>query len=337
MNGELMLSEIAEQPAAWRRQLEHREEIAALGRRLVAVEPRAVIFLARGTSDHAALFGKYLVETVCGIPTGSFSPSVVTLYGARPDFRGTLMIAVSQSGGSPDLVETLRIARQSGAVTVAVVNEVDSDLARAAEFVIDVRAGLEVAVAATKSYTAELLALYLLIHGMAGIPADGVDELPGLADALLDSLDLGEALRALEGRDRVAAIGRGYSLASALETSLKLMETNSISAQGFSTADFQHGPIAMIGPRMPLLIFSGSRGFPRGVAQSAVDAGAPVIVIGSNSGADGSAVQLPDDLPAGVRPILEIIPTQRLALALARGRGLDPDQPRGLLKVTETR
>jgi glucosamine--fructose-6-phosphate aminotransferase (isomerizing) len=202
--------------------------------------------------------------------------------------------------------------------------------------VIDIRAGLEKAVAATKSYTAELLALHLVIHAVAGAPVEGVDDLPALADDLLSSIDLGDTLRALEERDRVAIVGRGFSSASALETALKLMETNSISAQGFSTADFQHGPVAMLGPRMPLIVFSGTEGFPRELTRRAICAGAEVMAIGSDAAGAGSTIPIPDDVPIQLRPILEIIPAQLVALELARERGLNPDHPPGLLKVTET-
>jgi len=226
--GHLMAAEIVEQPQVWRRLLdEGREPIRAAAAQIAATSPRFVLFVARGTSDHAALYAKYLVEINHGLPAGLVSPSTMTVYGARPDLRDVLYIAVSQSGGSPDLVRSVEVARSQGALTVAVTNNAASDLAAAAAIHIDVLAGAEKSVAATKSYTAELLALQLLL----GYDRDGVDALPDLGEQVLtfDAL-VREVAQRYRFAQRLIATGRGYSYPTAREAALKLMETSYLSA-----------------------------------------------------------------------------------------------------------
>ncbi len=187
--GQGMAADIAEQPAVFARLVEEQAEaIAAVAATIKDRRPRQVIFTARGTSDHAALYAAYLTEIRLGIPAGLASPSAITIYGARPDLRDCLVVGVSQSGGSPDLVEVLRVAREQGAQTLAVTNDPDSPLAAAAELHIDVAAGHERAVAATKTYTAELLALFLLVEAVRDPVAAraAVADLPGLAQSTLD-------------------------------------------------------------------------------------------------------------------------------------------------------
>ncbi|MGB3764072.1 MAG: SIS domain-containing protein, partial [Ornithinimicrobium sp.] len=180
--GTLMASEIAEQPEVWQRLLgEGLSSIKAAAATIAARSPRFVLFAARGTSDHAALYGKYLVEIEHGLPVGLMSPSTMTVYAARPDLREVLVVAISQSGGSPDLVQSLRTARERGATTLAITNAADSALAAEAEIHVDVLAGEERSVAATKSYTAQLLVLRLLLGALRGDDPDTAKRLPGLA------------------------------------------------------------------------------------------------------------------------------------------------------------
>ena len=337
--GHLMAAEIVEQPQVWRRLLdEGREPIRAAAAQIAATSPRFVLFVARGTSDHAALYAKYLVEINHGLPAGLVSPSTMTVYGARPDLRDVLYIAVSQSGGSPDLVRSVEVARSQGALTVAVTNNAESDLAAAAAIHIDVLAGAEKSVAATKSYTAELLALQLLLGG----DRDGVDALPDLGEQVLtfDAL-VREVAQRYRFAQRLIATGRGYSYPTAREAALKLMETSYLSAQAFSGADLLHGPLATVDPQVPVLavVPEGAGGQAMApVLERLAERHADVFGVGDPAALAGLAggIALPSGVSDELSPLLEILPLQQLALHLALARGGDPDQPRGLRKVTET-
>lgn len=338
-----MSAEIAEQPAAWRTLLgEGSAQLDAAARVIRDASPRFVLLLARGTSDHAATYAKYLVEIRHQRPAGLVSPSTMTAYGARPDLRDVMMIAVSQSGGSPDLVRTLEVARAQGALTVAVTNNPASDLALGAVVSLDVMAGTERAVAATKSYTNQLLALYLLLERARGSDGAAALDLPRLGcEVLLHEDELAYAAVRYRFAQRMVVTGRGYSYPTAREAALKLMETSYVSAQAFSGADLMHGPLAMLDPDVPLIavISQGVGGDAmRQVQQRLRDTGADVFCVGSPSAVAlmGRGVALPDGVPEELLPLLEIIPLQQLALHLALERGVDPDVPRGLSKVTET-
>src|SRR5436190_11930297 len=227
-----MAADIAEQPDGYSRLLgESAGAIAEVAARVADRAPRHVVFTARGTSDHAALYAAYLTEIRLGVPAGLASPSAITLYGARPDLRDALVVGVSQSGGSPDLCEVVRVAREQGAHTVAVTNNPDSPLATAAELAVDVAAGHERAVAATKTYTAELLALLMLVEGVrAGggvLPAEeraALGTLPGHAAAVLGDDTAVQLASRYRFAARVVTTGRGYAYPTARETALKLME-----------------------------------------------------------------------------------------------------------------
>jgi len=330
-HGESMAAEIAEQPVALARLLaEGTAAFAAVRAAIERHQPRFVLLAARGTSDHAALYAKYLVEIELGLPAGLASASTMTVYGARPALHDVLWIAVSQSGGSPDLVSSTEIARGGGALTVAVTNDPSSPLAGAAEFSLDVCAGPELAVTATKTYTAELLALHQLL---VGTDASAVPE------ACARTLELGDRARspAAEFRsvDRMVTVGRGYSYATAREAALKLMETSYLMAQAFSGADLLHGPLAMVGPDVPVLAVTtpghGADALAPVLAQLA-ERHAAVLRVGSP---EGLPVVL-DGVAESLAPIVEILPLQQLVWQLAVERGGDPDAPRGLNKVTRT-
>jgi glucosamine--fructose-6-phosphate aminotransferase (isomerizing) len=329
--GELMAREIAEQPQVWERLIaEGSADIAAVRAAVFVRAPRFVLIAARGTSDHAALYAKYLVEVRLGLPAGLVSPSTLTLYGSRPQLSDVLFVAVSQSGGSPDLVDSMTAARSCGAVTVAVTNNPESALATAAEHSVYVHAGAELAVAATKTYTAELLALALLIRGEvpAGLPEAGARTLDSAAHAYA-------AADRYRYADRLVTTGRGYSYPTAREAALKLMETGYLSAQAFSGADLLHGPLAMIGPQVPVIAIAtpGRAGTAMGPVVDRIRAvGADVLCVGSVGGLPVATDGVAEDL----LPLLEIIPLQQLAWRLALDRGGNPDRPRGLSKVTET-
>ncbi|WP_203936416.1 SIS domain-containing protein [Spirilliplanes yamanashiensis] len=343
-----MAADIAEQPAGYARLLddEHATAIAEVAAQVAARRPRHVVFVGRGTSDHAALYAAYLTEIRLGLPVASASPSAITLFGARPDLSDALVIGVSQSGGSPDLTAVLDVARASGALTLAVTNNPSSPLATSAELSIDVAAGHERAVAATKTYTAELLALLLLIEGVrAGdgrLPAEeraAIAALPELAEKTLADDGVTELARRYRFAARMVTTGRGYAYPTARETALKLMETSYLPSLAFSGADLLHGPLAMTDPDVPVLAVVGSG--PGGQSMRDVvtrlgERRADVVTVGAEDvpGAAGRlAVPAVDEKYA---PLLDILPLQKLALALALTRGEDPDAPRGLKKVTET-
>jgi glucosamine--fructose-6-phosphate aminotransferase (isomerizing) len=340
--GALMRAEIAEQPAILQRLLrDGAADIEAVAGEIARREPRFVLLAARGTSDHAALYAKYLVEVRRGLPAGLVSPSSMTVYGARPDLTDVLFLAISQSGGSPDLVDSLTAARACGATTVAVTNNPASALATAAEFSVDVRAGLERAVAATKTYTAELLALYLLLSPFGDDAGHRAEPLSDAAQATLAGEREVEAVASrYRFADRLVTTGRGYSYPTAREAALKLMETSYLGAQAFSGADLLHGPMAMIDVDLPVIaVVTPGRG---GVAMAPVlerlaERKADLVLVGAQPSA--SRIVLPV-ATAGVaeelHPILEILPLQQLAMHLALQRGGNPDAPRGLSKVTQT-
>src|SRR5690606_20376015 len=234
--GRGMAADIAEQPDVYARMLANLEPIQAVARRVAEHKPRQVVLTARGTSDHAALYGAYLAEIRLGIPAGLASPSAITLYGARPDLRDCLVIAVSQSGESPDLREVIRVAGEQGALTLAVTNAPESPLAAAAQLQIDIGAGKERAVAATKTYTAELLALLLLTEAVrAGgdLPESertALQELPELAARALADPAAVETAQRYRFANQLVTTGRGYAYPTAREAALKRMEASYLPA-----------------------------------------------------------------------------------------------------------
>ncbi|GAA3893315.1 SIS domain-containing protein [Saccharothrix violaceirubra] len=338
-----MAAEIAQQPKIFADLVARRDQIAAVADVIRERKPRFVLFGARGSSDHAALYAKYLTEVLLELPAGLVSPSTTTLYGAQPDLRDVLLVSVSQSGGSPDLLEVTQSARERGALTVAVTNTASSPLNAAAELSVDIGAGVEQAVAATKTYSATLLALYLLVDAIRGGDGRAAAPLGDLAQSTLDgSVDaVSEAVQRYRFVDRVLTTGRGYSLPTALESALKLAETSYLAARAYSGADLLHGPVAAVdGETAVLAVTSKGRGGDalHDVLDVVHGRGADVVAVGSAASAVSAALRIPvPETPEEVAPILEILPVQRLAHGLALARGGDPDNPRGLKKVTQTR
>lgn len=340
--GALMGREIAEQPEALTRLLDHGlRDIRAVAERIRSAEPRCVLLAARGTSDHAALYAKYLLEVGLGLPVGLASPSSLTVYGARPSYDGVLWLSVSQSGGSPDLVSSTATAAECGALTVSVTNAAESPLARATQLHVDVLAGPERSVAATKTYTAQLLALWLLVDAWRGGDGAAARALPELAAGVLAQ----DEVLAVADRYRFAELlittGRGYSYPTAREAALKLMETSYVGAQAFSAADLLHGPFAMVDHHRPVIVFApAGRGgaATRPVLERLAAQRADVCLVGDPALAPSGArvVPLSAGVPEALSPVLEILPAQQLAHGMALARNLDPDTPRGLAKVTET-
>ncbi|MGW2590381.1 SIS domain-containing protein [Streptomyces sp. NPDC001515] len=343
--GRIMAGEMAEQPAMLRRVLARgAPAIRAVAAEIAARGPRFVLLTARGSSDNAALYAKYLLEINLGLPCGLASMSTTTAYGARPDLRDVLVVTVSQSGGSPDLVASTRAAREAGAVTLAVTNSPDSPLAAVSEYHIDVLAGPEKALPATKTYTASLLALYLFTEGLRGGDGAAAGVLPDLAEAVLARRD---EVRALASRyrfaERMVLTSRGYGYPTAKEAALKLMETSYIPALSYSGADLLHGPLAMVDNISPVIaVVPEGRGGEalRPVLDRLRGRGADLFVVGARPRVEEASAGfvLPTaGVAEEVQPVLEILPLQLLAHEVTIARGQDPDAPRALAKVTETR
>lgn len=341
-----MRAEIGAQPDALRRTIDallpRTADIAALAR-----ETRQVLFIARGSSDNAAVYGRYLVESRAGRPATLAAPSIATAYRRRLDLDGVLAVAVSQSGRTGEIVETLGWARDCGARTVAVTNAAGSPLAEAAEVALVTRAGDEVAVPATKTYTTQLAALAVLGLGLgADVAVDDLRRVPGeiarmitLAEA---SPALPEIVEALAGVPGAVVSGRGIAFGTALELALKIKEACYLHAMGLSYADLLHGPIAVVDARTPaLLVAAGSGPTLSGtvaLARRVEGAGARAYGIGGGAElARACTAALPGPgLPEWVAPLGLIVPGQILVENLARRLGIDPDVPRGLHKVTQT-
>ncbi len=331
----LMAQETAEAPTAIAAMLrDNRDRLAALGDRLRAAPPPVVVTCARGSSDHAATYGKYLIETLTGVPVASAAPSVASLYDAPPRVAGALVIAISQSGRSPDLIATVRAHAAAGAHIVALVNDAASPLADLATTLLPLRAGPERAVAATKSCLASLA-------GLAAIAAAWSEDagltiaLPMLPDAVADALrtDWSAALPPLVGAERLFVLARGYGLGIAQEAALKLKETSAIQAEAFSAAEVRHGPMRIVDPGFPILAFATSDAAGDDVAAVTAELaarGAVPLVAGP-----GRMLPVGAGHPA-LEPLAMLAGFYRLAEALALARGHDPDRPPHLAKVTRT-
>jgi glucosamine--fructose-6-phosphate aminotransferase (isomerizing) len=339
--------EIFEQPQALARLLEAAPGAdAGLTAAVRERRPRFAMIAARGTSDHAALYAQYLFAVRNSMPVALAAPSTITLYGARPDMRDALVIGISQSGRSPDIVAVLDAAREQGALTVALVNDANSPLAAAADFVVDLQAGPERATAATKSYTTELLAVALLSTALdAATDAEAADlaRLPHLAAVALTTEDAARAIAAGHAhRTHGVVLGRGYAYATAREWALKLQELAQLLVQPYSTADFEHGPLALAEPGFAVLAVAPSGVAHEGQAEVLTrlrrEFGARLLVISDVDEvlALDEGLALPRDVPDWLSPIVEIIPGQLYAYHLTVARGLDPDRPRIISKVTET-
>jgi glucosamine--fructose-6-phosphate aminotransferase (isomerizing) len=333
-----MAAEMAEQPAVLARFIERFDDHVEQLREVVPPKLAGVAFVARGSSDHAAVYGRYLAEIASGRPATLIAPSLHTLYEVQVDYAGWLVVALSQSGATPEIERVTRRLRDHGARTVAIVNETESALARAAELVIGLDADPERAVPATKTVTAALLAVAAVAAALGRPPFEraALDRLPFAVGEVLDEPGPAEALAARWARaERAFVVARGLLLAAALETALKVKETTGVLAEGMSAADLRHGPIAATGPSAPVLVLDGGGPAAADLAELvrlAQTRGAPV------ARAASGAADLP--LPAGVPEALAVVTAtvrgQQLAAALADARGVDPDAPAGLSKVTAT-
>jgi glucosamine--fructose-6-phosphate aminotransferase (isomerizing) len=343
--------EILEQPAAVARVLERsREPLAAVAEAVRSAGIGQVVIAARGTSDHAAIYAQYVLGVRHRLPVALAAPSIVTLYGVFPRFERSLVVGISQSGVSPDVVAVVAAARAQGAPTLAITNDPTSPLAAAAAHVVDLSAGPERAVAATKTYTAELATIAGL---SASLAADDAARETDEADLAALPASLGRALAAeteveQAARDQVAAtraivLGRGYEYATAREWALKIKELARVFADPYSAADFLHGPLALIEPGVPVVAIAPSGPTESGmsaVLRSLRDDHAAELLVASDladvRGIGRWPVSLPVGVPDWLRPITSIVPGQLHAYHLTRARGLDPEMPRAISKVTRT-
>jgi glucosamine--fructose-6-phosphate aminotransferase (isomerizing) len=334
-----MFQEAADAANAVERQLAANAEAAAvLAAELRAGHPRGVLTCARGSSDHAATFAKYLIETRLGVLTTSAAPSISSVYRTATDFSQMLAIGISQSGKSPDILAAMRAAKQGGARTLALVNVEDSPLATDADFTLPLHAGPELSVAATKSYIASLAGLLHLVARWADDAEllEAVLASPALLRAAWEG-DWSPLVERLHKARGLYVIGRGVGFGIAQEAALKFKETCGLHAEAFSAAEVRHGPMALVGPDFPLLVFRQGDETADGVDELVADVlarGGEVLVSG---GEVAGAIQLPHPAahPA-IEPMLQIQAFYRAANALSLKRGFDPDRPPSLAKVTET-
>jgi glucosamine--fructose-6-phosphate aminotransferase (isomerizing) len=344
--------EIREQPDTLARLLAREgaaiQRIAAGVRRF---DPAFVVTAARGSSDNAARYAKYLFGAHNRLVLSLGAPSLITLYGAAPALGRALVLGISQSGESPDIVALLQEGRRQGALTVAITNQLASPLAAAAEHVVELHAGPERAVAATKSYTAELVALAMLSAALEGSASrrNEIEALPAAVDATLGlfraPVSWAEAADGQPRPDRMVVLGRGFNFATAFEVALKLKETAYVLAEPYATPDFFHGPLALIDAGFPALVVAPSGATVADVlpALDALAARHARVAVISDDGAvlahpaASVSLPLPPGVPEWLSPVTAVIPGQLLALRLAQARGHDPDRPRGLSKVTRTR
>jgi glucosamine--fructose-6-phosphate aminotransferase (isomerizing) len=339
--GAIMESEVAETPVVYQRLFANQTQFLDLKNLLSERKIHTILILARGTSDNAAFFLKYLIETQLGLPVGLTSPSAVSVYDAELKVQGTLVIAISQSGQSPDLVQFAEAAKAGGATLLTMLNAPDSPLEAIADYKIQLMAGAEIAVAATKSYSAQLLSSLILVSLWAGkstIEGDLFTE----AQRLLAQTNLYQGIsEKIDLAKQVVILGRGFSFPNAKEAALKLQETCKVAVQSWSIADYLHGPISALKPDSQVIILAPAH-MPQGPLLEAVTKIRPItnriIWLG-----EGGLVAPTDLVIPGARcsdeirsSVVDAISLQLLTLAMSLQAGLDPDSPAGLSKVTLT-
>lgn len=338
-----MLQEIAEQPEVLERTINaEREKLVKLGDFLRQKDIDLIMLVARGSSDNAALFGRYLLEVTAGIPVSLSAPSVFTLYNAKLRLNRALVIGVSQSGEGTDINQVLESAKASGAFTLAITNEADSTMAKIADETLLIHAGREKSVAATKTYTGQMLHFYML----AAVLGDKRLDYYKIPDFAQKALELEKEVKNLVQRyafmENCVVVGRGLNYGNSYELALKLMETCYVVAERFSSADFFHGPLAIVERRFPVVLFA-----PTGVTQQSNidllnrlhDLHADSLSITNDekiAGLSTRSLLMPKEIDEFLSPIPFIIPAQLFAAYLSEAKGIDPDAPRSLSKVTQT-
>jgi glucosamine--fructose-6-phosphate aminotransferase (isomerizing) len=338
-----MRSELGESPRIVGQLLGASGQVEAVARAVRAREIDLAVIAARGTSDHAALYAQYILGARNGLLVAPAAPSLVSLYGAPPRLCNALVIGISQSGKSPDVVAVLAESRRQGALTVAITNDPASELAAAAEYLVELEAGEERAVAATKTYLAEIAVIAMLSAALSG-DQKSQDELRAIPVALQAAVEQEAVVipiaEAWARENRCAVLARGFHYATAREWALKLKELAYVLADPYSAADFQHGPIALITEGFPVLAVATSGPALEGMTElleKVQNAGARLLVLSDVAALRdfGDFVQLPP-VPEWLSPLVAIVPAQLFAYHLARARGLDTEAPRNLSKVTLT-
>ena len=344
-----MLDEIRQQPDVVRRIL--REELPRVEALAAEVRSRKITYVyaaARGTSENAALYCKYLLEIQHGLPVALAAPSVTTLYNVVPNFgENALVLGISQSGAAPDVIEVVRRARESGALTACLTNEPDSELAREAQCPLLIGAGEEVGIAATKTYTGTLALLALLSTALDTTHPERLEHLRRAADSMEQALELDDAVHHLVEKyadlSGCVILGRGYNHATAADLALKLTQTCGLSAQAYSAANFQHGAITQVVQGYPCLLFApdGKAFAPMAKLAEKLRAQHPALICFAHDAAflagSETAVRVPGTIAEWVSPLVYAVAGQLFTYWLCLLKGLDPDSPRGLAKITQTR
>jgi glucosamine--fructose-6-phosphate aminotransferase (isomerizing) len=340
-----MLSEITEQPKALAKTIsEERNKLASLGKLLKSREIDLIVLVARGSSDNASLFGRYLLEITTGIPVSLSAPSVHTIYNAKLKLDHALVVGVSQSGEGEDINRVLENARSSGAFTVGITNEPNSSMTKLVDETLLTHGGRERSVAATKTFTGQMLLFYMLASELASKKLSfNYEVIPDFVERALEQKPaILELVQRYVFMENCVIVGRGLAYANAYELALKLMETCYVVAERFSSADFLHGPLAMVERHFPVILFA-----PPGVMLPGVkslierlrELHADTLAITSDLDAAAlcsRSIVMPKEIDEFVAPIPYIVPGQLFAALLAEAKGLNPDSPRSLLKVTRT-
>lgn len=337
-----MYSEISETPDVFSRLLNSEAQFQQAAEKIKERNITNVIILARGTSDNAGHYLKFLIEVKLGLPVGLASPSSVSIYGAKVDFKNTLVIALSQSGKSPDLLAFASASKEGGALLIAMTNNSDSPLAKAGDIHIDLSAGPEIAVAATKSYSAELLASLLLVDSWIGSKREVRSHLVDSSRECIANLgEVDSFANSLDAKREIVVIGRGYAYANAKELALKIQETSYIPVQGMSSADYQHGPIATLNSDSQVIVLSPS-GMPKKALEDSIvrirQSEPEIIWLGSNELAltKERVIKGCNQAKEEESTIIDAALIQYLTLGFAVKNGFNPDSPAGLSKVTKT-
>ena len=341
----LMLQEIAEQPVALAKTIaEERAKVARLGESLRQRDIHLIVLVARGSSDNAALFGRYLLEITTGIPVSLSAPSVYTLYHAQLNLKHALVIGVSQSGEGEDINQIMETARAAGAFTIGITNEPSSAMTSVVDETLFMHGGKERSVAATKTFTGQMLLFYML---SAALAKDGrtinYQLIPGLAERALEQKPaIVELVQRYVFMENCVVVGRGLAYGNAYEFALKLMETCYVVAERFSSADFLHGPVAMIERHFPVILFAppgvmleGTKDLIRCLRELRADTLAITGDLEVAASCSRSII-MPREIDEFLAPIPYIVPAQLFAALLSEAKGLNPDTPRSLSKVTRT-
>ncbi len=339
-------SEIFEQPQRLRDLLLQRATAAKIAQAILERGVNYVFLAARGTSDNAGRYANYLWGAQNGLPLALATPSLFTYYQAPPLLKNALVVGVSQSGKSPDIVSVLEEGRKQGCLTLAVTNAPDSPLAKTADFVFDINAGAEKAVAATKTYTAELMALAMISAALKNDETiwKQLAQVPGWVDKVLErDTDIQRMAQRYRYMNQCVVLGRGYNYATAFEWALKMKELTYVVAEPYSSADFQHGPIAMVEGGFPVMAIAAKGKVFDSMLEMLTrlrqQHNAELVVISDDAQALNlaqSPILLPASMPEWVTPLVSIVPAQLFACHLTSVKGFDTEKPRSITKVTET-